>query len=130
MLKGTCHCGAVSWRYDATPVSATACNCSVCSKAGTLWIYGDEGEDTHVSGPTTAYVRADGGALEFHHCPTCGNTISWRMVGDDIGKRMAVNLRLVDDPTAVMNLPIRHFDGRDAWADRPSDGATVKDLWF
>lgn len=130
MLSGTCHCGAVTWTYAKTPDRATACNCSVCAKAGVLWIYGAEGEEVRVTGTTTAYVRADLGDLEFHHCPTCGNTISWWMAGAETGKTMALNLRLVDDPAAVAHIPIRHFDGRDTWSERPDDGATVKDLWF
>lgn len=130
MLTGTCHCGAVTWRFDKTPDRATACNCTVCAKAGVLWIYGAEGTQVHVTGPTTAYVRKDKTALEFHHCPTCGNTILWRQAHATDDKTMAVNLRLADDPGAVAGVPIRHFDGRDTWSTLPDDGKTVKDLWF
>ena len=56
-LQGTCHCGAVQWRFDGVPESATACNCTVCRRYGVLWIYDYEGEGIHVSGTTQAYVR-------------------------------------------------------------------------
>ncbi|WP_439898055.1 GFA family protein [Aquabacterium humicola] len=36
MLRGSCHCGAVQWRFDGEPESATACNCTVCRRCGTL----------------------------------------------------------------------------------------------
>lgn len=132
MLTGTCHCGSVTWRFDSDPGSVTACNCTVCAKAGVLWIYGTEGEDVHVAGRTTAYLRKDGGHLEFHHCATCGNTVSWRMSSPDAEgrRRCAVNLRLVDDPPAVMHYPIDHFDGLDTFDDLPRDHRTVKDMWF
>ncbi len=132
MLTGTCHCGAVTWRFEKDPTSATACNCTVCAKAGVLWIYGVEGEDVHVTGPTVRYVRKDGGALEFHHCPTCGNTISWRLAKpDDKGKTpSALNLRLTDTPDEVRHLPIRHFDGLRQFKALPEDGRTVKEMWF
>ncbi len=129
MLTGTCHCGSVTWRFTADPTQATACNCTICAKAGTFWIYGTEGEDIDITGPTTAYKRADSGNLEFLHCPTCGNTIGWRAADPD-NNRAALNLRLVDTPDTVMNLPIRHFEGLNTFTPLPDDGTTVKDLWF
>ena len=129
MLTGTCHCGAVSWRYDARPDQATACNCSMCAKAGVLWIYGAMGESIEIQGPTTSFRRPDTHHLEFYHCPTCGNTIGWRY-RDPEQNRAAVNLRLVDDPPSVIGLPIRHFDGLDSFKPLPDDGKTVRDLWF
>ena len=129
MLTGNCHCGATKWRYTADPTQATACNCTVCAKAGTLWIHGTEGDTIHITGPTTAYKRADAGTLEFLHCPTCGNTIGWRLVDPD-QNTAAVNLRLADTPDDVMHLPIRHFDGLHSFAPLPDDRKTVKDLWF
>ena len=43
-VEGACHCGAVRWLYRGMPESATACNCTVCSRYGALWAYGAEGE--------------------------------------------------------------------------------------
>ena len=76
MIEGACHCGAVHWRFDAVPDSATACNCTICRRYGVLWIYGHEGEDVHVTGPTKAYVRGEW--IEFHFCATCGCVSHWR----------------------------------------------------
>ena len=47
-IEGACHCGAVRWRFNGTPEGATACNCTVCRRHGTLWIYGHEGEEIEV----------------------------------------------------------------------------------
>ena len=57
MLDGSCHCGAVSWRFDGMPESATACNCTVCRRYGVLWIYDYEGERIRCPAPHSAYVR-------------------------------------------------------------------------
>ena len=132
MLTGSCHCGAVAWQFDREPKSVTACNCTMCAKAGVLWIYGVEDEDVRVTGTTKSYVRKDGGALEFHHCPTCGNTVSWRLAEPDPKGRTqcAVNLRLSDDPNAIMHYPIRHFDGRNTFTEQPRDKCTVKEMWY
>ncbi len=129
MIEGCCHCGAVRWRFDATPDGATACNCTVCRRYGALWIYGHEGEDVHVSGRTSWYAR--GRALEFHFCPACGCVCHWRArrVEEDGRRRIAVNVRLAE-PELVAGLPIDHFDGLDTFEDLPRDGKCVADYWF
>lgn len=129
MIEGSCHCGAVSWRFAGQPDDATACNCTVCRRYGVLWIYAHEGDGIDVAGPTTAYVR--GSSIEFHFCPTCGCITFWRArTPDDSGRtRIAVNVRLAE-PDAVADIPIRHFDGLNTFDDLPEDGRCVSDYWF
>jgi hypothetical protein len=130
MLEGRCHCGAVRWRFDATPEGATACNCTLCRRYGALWIYGHEGEDVAVIGPTQVYERS-GRYLEFHFCPTCACIVAWRgnHLEPDGRRRMAVNVRL-SEPETVARIPIDHFDGLDSFDDLPRDGRQVADYWF
>ena len=129
MLEGACLCDSVHWQYRDMPTSATACNCSACSRYGALWAYGYEGEDVDFSGVTQCYVRGD--ALGFHFCPTCGCVAYWRgLEGNAQGRRrVAVNLRLTD-PEMIADVPIRHFDGLDKWDDRPDDSRCIRDMWF
>ena len=103
-IEGTCHCGAVRWRFSGIPESATACNCTVCRRYGVLWAYDYEGEGIHVSGPTQAYVRGE--AIEFHFCPQCGCVAYWRALeaNKEGRRRIAVNLRLTE-PEAVAQVP-------------------------
>ncbi|MGN6144333.1 MAG: GFA family protein [Mesorhizobium sp.] len=131
MIEGSCHCGAVRWRFEATPEGATACNCTVCRRYGVLWIYGHEGEDVFVTGPTKAYARGEK-HLDFNFCPECGCVVSWRVnrTGKKSGRRrMAVNVRLAE-PEAVADIPIDHFDGLNTFEDLPRDGKRVADYWF
>ena len=127
-LEGRCHCGALGWRLQGVPESATACNCTVCRRYGVLWAYGHEGEDITVDGPSVAYRR--GQAIEFHFCPSCGSVSHWRAQSaqDDGRRRIAVNLRL-SDPGPIAALPIDHFDGLHTFDDLPRDGKCVGDLW-
>ncbi len=129
MLEGSCHCGAVRWRFDGLPESATACNCTICRRYGCLWIYDYEGERIHVTGKTQSYVR--GKALNFNFCPTCACVVSWTLLnpGDEPRRRMAVNLRLTE-PGPVAHLPIDHFDGLETFDDLPRDARCVADHWF
>jgi len=129
VLEGSCHCGAVRWRFDGMPEGATACNCTLCRRYGVLWAYDYENERIHVSGPTRAYVR--GNAIGFHFCSECGCVSYWRSLSpdDDGRRRIAVNLRLTE-PEPVADIPIDHFEGLESFEDLPRDGRCVRDYWF
>jgi hypothetical protein len=129
MLEGACHCGAVRWQYDKQPEGATACNCTVCRRYGTLWIYGHEGEGVRVTGGTHSYRR--GTAIDFHFCAVCGCIAFYRArkLDADGRRKIAVNVRL-SEPATVAHIPVDHFDGLDKFDDLPRDGRCVRDYWF
>lgn len=129
MIEGTCHCRSARWTLSELPESATACNCTACRRYGVLWAYGYEGENIHVSGPTTAYIRGD--SLSFNFCAACGCVTHWRSLQPDAQgrRRIAVNLRMTE-PGAIAHVPIDHFDGLENWEDLPRDGRCIKDMWF
>mmetsp|Transcript_19096 Transcript_19096/g.58868 ORF Transcript_19096/g.58868 Transcript_19096/m.58868 type:complete len:139 (+) Transcript_19096:164-580(+) len=136
-LTGSCHCGAVRWTYEHNgekPLMATACNCTVCRRYGTLWIYDRDAERVELTGDTKAYLRSDSADLQFDFCPTCGCVVAWRAtpraLHPDGSRAIAVNSRMCDDPQKVADLPIRHFDGFDTFKSLPQDERCVKDLWF
>ena len=136
MYEGTCHCGAVHWTHSGEPDSATTCNCKICRRYGVMWIYGYDGDDIHVTGPVTGYIRQDlpddeEPGITFDFCPTCGCVVSWRGLapGKTGRTRTAVNIRL-SEPETVAHLPIRHFDGLGTFDDLPDDGRRVHDMWF
>jgi hypothetical protein len=128
-MNGSCHCGAVQWRFDGVPESATACNCSVCRRYGALWGYGFFEEQIDVSGDTRSYLWGRK-SLEFHFCMHCGCVVWWRaaLSGADGRRFGAVNLRLVTDPAEVQGIPLVHHDSDDN-LDLPSDGMCVADVW-
>jgi hypothetical protein len=129
LIEGSCHCGAVHWRFEGEPDGATVCNCTACRRYGVLWAYDYEGEGIQVTGKTQCYVR--GKALEFHFCPVCGCVAFWRaqQLNPQGRRRVAVNLRLAA-PEAVAAIPIDRFDGLDTFDDLPRDGRCVVDYWF
>ena len=133
MLTGTCHCAAAHWTLEGDPGSITACNCTLCRRYGALWAYDYENERIRIAGPTAAYARSDTADpdLEILFCPSCGCVLCWRGLSIDAAgrRRMAVNIRLAP-PDEVAGLQIDHFDGLDTFADLPSDGKCVRDLWF
>lgn len=128
-LEGACLCGAARRQLRGMPTSATACSCTACRRYGALWAYGWEGEDVDFVGVSHPFVRGD--SLAFHFCPACGCVLGWKGLATNAQgrRRVAVNLRLTE-PDPVAGVPIRHFDGLDAWAERAADGRCVRDMWF
>lgn len=129
MIEGTCHCGAVGWKFDGVPDHATACSCTICRRYGGLWGYGYENEEVTVFGETRTYIWGDR-LLAFNSCVRCGCIVYTRglEVNDDGQRRMAVNLRMAE-PASVASIVINHFDGLN-WETRPRDGRCVADMWF
>lgn len=113
MIKGTCHCGAVSYTYDKVPQRATACNCSICRRLGALWIYATLPRIA-VTGATISYSHGDKD-IAFHSCATCGCTTHWENLHpEEADAYMAVNLNLAE-PEAAQGVRVRRFDGADTW---------------
>ena len=129
MTEGSCHCGAVRWQFDGVPKSATACNCSICRRYGTLWAYDFEGEKISVSGGTHVYLWGRKW-IEFHFCPQCGCIVYWRGARPGKGgrRRIGFNLRLAEQPDAVKALPLVHHD-TETMDDLPLDGMHVAEVW-
>ena len=113
MIEGSCHCGAVGWRLEGVPDSATACNCTVCRRYGVLWAYDYEDEGIRVSGLTHAYTWGSR-TIEFHFCPNCGCVAYWRAgaPGKDGRRRIAARTRAIGrlDPVAERDQQC-HQDG-------------------
>lgn len=130
MIEGSCHCGAVRWRFEGTPESATACNCTACRRYGVLWAYDYEDEQIRVSGPTRVYARGNR-TLGFHFCADCGCVAYWRALTPNAEgrRRIAVNLRLAE-PEVVGPIVVDHFDGLVSFDDLGRDGRCVVDMWF
>jgi hypothetical protein len=112
IITGRCLCGAV--RFEVTrPPSLTSCNCSACRRYAALWAYAPPARARIDAAPgaTIAYSRGDQG-LAFHSCARCGVTTHYASL---INERLALNLRLADDPAEIAVIPVRHFDGAATW---------------
>lgn len=110
--KGGCQCGAVRYTVKIdleTPV--TACNCSMCQRAGTLLSFVPDRDFTleKGEGSLTDYQF---NKKTIHHlfCKVCGVKSFARGAGKD-GPTIAINMRCLDD-AEIGALTIQHFDGR------------------
>lgn len=111
IYKGSCHCGRLAFEVEGELGGAVACNCSICSRKGSLlWFVPRD----------KLYLLApeEGKAYTFHKhdiqhrfCPTCGIHPYGEGV-DPKGNRMAaINIRCLED-IDLDSVPIKHYDGR------------------
>ena len=73
MIEGHCHCRAVRVAVPVRPETLGDCNCSLCSRLGTLWGYypSSEVSITDPERKLVGYVQGDR-TLTMHHCGVCG----------------------------------------------------------
>ncbi len=117
MVELSCHCGAAKLELAQAPRKLTACNCSLCRRYGALWAYFPARAVRFLSAARAIeYYSSGDRVLRFGRCRKCGCIMHWtQRKPRDAYNRMGVNMRNVDDPTAVAKLPIRMLDGAGAW---------------
>ena len=112
MIKGSCHCGTVTFEILEKPDFVVTCNCSICRRYNTRWAYSQKTKMTlnAPEGSTHIYSWGDKD-LEFHSCKTCGCTTHWMAVD---GSHYAVNCQLASEAD-MQDVRVRRFDGADTW---------------
>ena len=109
---GGCHCGAVRYRVSTSLDTVMTCNCSICSKTGTMLAFAPAAQFELTSG-REALTDYQFGKKKIHHffCNRCGIRSFARGVRPDGGEVFAINVRCLDgvDPGA---LTLKTFDGR------------------
>jgi hypothetical protein len=110
--SGGCHCGTVRYRATLKLDGALSCNCSICSKTGTLLAFLPATDFDLVSG-SDALTDYQFGKKRLHHlfCKHCGVRSFGRGAMPDGTQMVAVNVRCLDgvDVDAVQ---VKRFDGR------------------
>jgi hypothetical protein len=123
LIKGSCHCGNISfgldWQPDPAEIAARECSCSFCVKRGGVW--------TSNPAATLEVAIKDAGQVsryafgtrtaDFHVCARCGGV---PVVTSDIAGRTyaVVSVNAFDnvDP-ALLRTSGANFDG-EATGDR------------
>jgi hypothetical protein len=113
MLKGSCHCGAITLEVDAAPPGQVMeCNCSHCSRKGyLLWFVPREQTRMHAAEGKLGTYHFNKHVIAHHFCTQCGCAPYAAGTAPD-GKAMtAVNVRCLEgvDLAALQRVPV---DGR------------------
>jgi len=109
--QGSCHCGKVSFEVEGELVQTTECNCSICSRKGSL-LWGVSPDNFRLLSAEQELSTYTFGkqSIEHRFCPRCG--IHTFAEGILSGKPMVViNVRCLEG-IDLSALPVKHFDGR------------------
>lgn len=110
--KGSCHCGRLAFEVEGEPAEVLACNCSICSKKGSLlWFVPSAA--FRLGGNPDDVARYSFGQHRIQHCYCrhCGIHPFGEGRSPEGQPMVAVNVRCLDDLDAE-SLPVRRFDGR------------------
>ncbi len=111
MHHGGCHCGAVRWQADTGVDKGLVCNCSICTKRGSILHFVPDTSFTLESGADrlTEY-RFNKHAIAHLFCDTCGILSFARGTAPDGTKMVALNLRCVDG-IDLKAIEVTEYDG-------------------
>jgi hypothetical protein len=110
--KGGCHCGKVRFEAEVDITKGLACNCSICSKRGSILAFVPEDQFKLLSGADaqTEYLFNKHKIRHFF-CKTCG-ILSFATSNMQDGQKMrAINLRSIDG-IDIEKINIQMYDGK------------------
>ena len=110
--RGSCHCGKIAFEVEGEITSALACNCSICSRKGSLlWFVPRQQLRLLTPESDMATYTFNKHVIQHHFCPTCGMH-PFAEGTDPKGNRVAaVNVRCLED-VDLEKVPVTHYDGR------------------
>ena len=109
---GSCHCGKTAFEVEGELKGAMACNCSMCSRKGSLlWFVPRNQLRLMTPEADAATYTFNKHVIKHRFCPTCG-IHSYGEGTDEKGNRMAaINIRCLEG-IDVDAIPVKQFDGR------------------
>ncbi len=111
--SGGCHCGAVSFTVTTNLAQVITCNCSICTKTGSLFTFV----------PATAFALTTGAddltdyqfaAKRIHHmfCKHCGIRSFAKGVDNDGNEMRGINVRCLEG-VDLDSLTLTPVDGKN-----------------
>jgi hypothetical protein len=109
--KGSCHCGQVVFEVEGELEQLTDCNCSICSRLGSLHWFVPR-EKLHLLTPEADLASYAFGEQTIQHrfCPTCGIHPFGEGVDPKGNRIAAINTRCLEE-VDLSALPVNHYNG-------------------
>lgn len=110
--KGSCHCGHIAYEVDGELTGAMACNCSICSRRGSLlWFVPRDKLRLLTPEKDLSTYTFNKHVIQHRFCPTCGMHPFGEGVDPKGNKMAAINIRCLEN-IDLAAVPVQHFDGR------------------
>jgi hypothetical protein len=114
VYQGSCHCGRIRFEAEGEVDSGLSCNCSICSRRGSLLWFVPRGKLRLLSDEDAAATYTfNQHVIRHRFCATCGIHPYGEGVGPDGQRIAAINLRTLEE-FDLASVPVKHFDGRSA----------------
>ncbi|AOS78620.1 MULTISPECIES: GFA family protein [Hydrogenophaga] len=110
--QGSCHCGRVAFEVEGTIDGGMACNCSICSRKGSLlWFVPRANLTLKTPEEDASTYMFNQHVIKHRFCPVCG-IHPYGEGTDPKGNAMAaINLRCVEG-IDLAAISVQHFDGK------------------
>jgi hypothetical protein len=111
---GSCHCGNVKYEVEGEVDSGLACNCSICSRKGSLlWFVARDKFRVLTPEANLATYTFNKHVIKHQFCPKCGIHTHGEGTDPKGNAMAAVNLRTLED-FDLESVEVHHYDGRSA----------------
>jgi hypothetical protein len=112
MIKGSCHCGQITFEVEGAPAQVLECNCSHCSRKGyLLWFVPREQMRMHAAEGDLMTYHFNKHVIDHHFCARCGCAPFGFGTGPDGKATAAINVRCLED-IDLASLTRIPYDGR------------------
>jgi hypothetical protein len=110
--KGSCHCGKIAFEVEGELNGAMACNCSMCSRKGSLlWFVPRERLHVLTAEEDIGTYTFNKRVIKHRFCQTCGIHPYGEGPDPKGGRIAAINIRCLEG-IDLESVPVQHFDGR------------------
>lgn len=110
--QGGCHCGKVRFKVDVDLASPITCNCSYCTKRGSVLAFAPaEGFVLEQGADSLTEYKFNTRTIEHLFCASCGMESFARGAKPDGTRMVAVNVRCLDNVDIDAIVPHK-VDGR------------------
>jgi len=110
--RGSCHCGNIAYEVEGELTGAMACNCSICSRKGSLlWFVPRDKLRLITPEKDISTYTFNKHVIRHRFCPTCGMHPFGEGVDPQGNKMAAINIRCLEN-IDLASVPVQHFDGR------------------
>ena len=111
IYKGRCHCGKVAFEVEGEINRAMACNCSICSRKGTLmWFVPREKLRLLTPENEISTYTFNKHVIKHRFCPTCGIHPYGEGVDPNGNSMAAINIRCIEG-IDLASVPVQNYDG-------------------
>lgn len=109
---GSCHCGNIKFELEGELKGATACNCSICARKGSLLMFVSSANFKLLTPreKITCYTF-NKHVIKHQFCSVCGIQPFGEGTDPKGNEIVAVNIRCLDS-IDIESIPVHHYDGK------------------